>query len=243
MPLVQNVKGGVWDGPAAAALLSSPARRKALIDSLELAVKSYGGSGITFDLENLPASAQRDYLALLTEAGARFAARGWSVAVTVPANDEDWNLAAYGRAADLVIVMAYDEHWQTGTPGAIASKPWFAKAVAQAASKVPSRKLVIGLASYGYDWPPRGPATPVSVQDALARAAAAGVTPTRDPSSGELHFGYSDHGVRHQVWFVDAEASRAQNDKVQSTGLRNLALWRLGTEDPAIWDWLGRRAR
>jgi spore germination protein YaaH len=240
LPVVQNARGGVWDGAGAAALLASPARRKALIDRLDMALRAYQASGVTFDLEDLPPAAQSGYLALLAEARARFAARHWTVAVTVPAANPDWPLGAYAKAADLVILMAYDEHWQTGAAGPIAPLPWFGEAAGRAASQVPPGKLVVGLASYAYDWPKGGAATPLSISDAQALAAAKGVKPARDAASGELHFSYAAAGVAHDVWLVDAEASRAQDAELKRRGLRNAALWRLGVEDPALWGWFGK---
>jgi spore germination protein YaaH len=239
MPLVQNAKGGVWDGAGAAALLASPVRRKALIDKLDAALRSYGARGVMFDLEDLPPAAQSGYLALLGEARARFGQR-WTVAVTVPAGNPDWPLSAYAKAADLLILMAYDQHWQTGAAGPIAPLPWFAQVVGAAASQVPPGKLVVGLASYAYDWPKGGAATPLSVSDAEALAAAKGAKPVRDSASGELHFSYAAAGVPHEVWLVDAQASRAQDGELKRRGLRSSALWRLGVEDPGVWAWFGR---
>jgi spore germination protein YaaH len=196
-----------------------------------------------FDLEDLPATAQPGYLALLTEARARFAARHWQVAVSAPVEDPNWDLAAYGRAADLVIVMAYDEHWLTSRPGPIASPDWFAQALKQAAAAVPASQLFVGMAAYGYDWPAGRAATPVSAPGARARAAASGMSLLRDSPASDPHFRYLRNGVTHEVWFVDAAAGRAQAETARALGLSNLALWRLGTEDPDLWRWFGAGPR
>ena len=239
LPVIQNARDGDWHGADAAALLASPARRKVLLDRLEPDIAASGGSGMVFDFEDLPSRAQPSYLSLLAEAHARFAPRHWRVAVSVPANDSDWDLGAYGRAADLVILMAYDEHWPSSAPGPIASPAWFATAVRQAAAQIPAPKLAVGLASYGYDWPAGGVAKPLSVSEAKALAAKVGATPTRSAPGAEPHFGYTARSVRHQVWFVDAQANRAQADLAQSLGVNTLALWRLGSEDPDLWRWFG----
>jgi len=239
LPVLQNARDGVWHGADAAALLAHPARRKALLDRLEPDIAASGGSGVIFDLEDLPARAQPNYLSLLAEAHTRFAPRHWRVGVSVPANDADWDLAAYGRAADLVVLMAYDEHWPSSVPGPIASPAWFAAAVKQAGAQVPASKLAVGLASYGYDWPAGGVARPLSVSEAKTLAAKVGATPSRSAPGAEPHFSYTARGVRHQVWFIDAQASRAQVDLAQSLGVDTLALWRLGSEDPDLWRWFG----
>ncbi|WP_163777730.1 glycosyl hydrolase family 18 protein, partial [Proteus mirabilis] len=80
--------------------------------------------GVVFDFEELPTASQRDYLALLRDARTRFAAAKLSVAVTVPAQDDDWNMKAYATAADYVILMNYDEHAPATAAGPIASQAW-----------------------------------------------------------------------------------------------------------------------
>jgi len=239
LPVLQNARDGVWHGADAAALLARPARRKALLDQLEPDIAASGGSGLIFDLEDLPTRAQPGYLTLLAEARARFAPRHWRVGVSVPANDDDWDLGAYGRAADLIVLMDYDEHWPSSAPGPIASPAWFSEGVKRAVTQIPASKLAVGLASYGYDWPAGGVAKSLSVSEAKALAAKVGATLTRSAPGAEPHFGYTARGIRHQVWFVDAQASRAQADLARSQGVNTLALWRLGSEDPDLWRWFG----
>ena len=190
-----------------------------------------------FDMEDLPPAAQSNYITFLTEAHQRFAGRHWRVGVCVPADSPEWKLSSYGQAADLVILMAYDEHWQTSGAGAIASPDWFLAVVKQAVAAVPPDRLVIGLASYGYDWPLGRVARPLSVAAARALARRVGATIVRDAPDAQPHFAYSSKGVQHQVWFVDGQANRAEADAAHALGARNLAVWRLGTEDPALWDW------
>lgn len=238
MPLVQNITGGVWDGPDAAALLASPARRAALLDRLEPILAGMGADGVMFDFENLPPAAQSGYQALLAEARARFAARHWPIAVAAPADDDSWSLPAYAGLADYVVLMAYDEHWITGAPGPIASRGWFAAAVREAAAAVPPAKLVVGLAAYAYDWPAGASAQPIAVLDAEALGARPGARIRRDPASGELTVRYVEAGRPHVVWIADAQSNRAEIAAARRLGARNFAVWRLGSEDPTVWSLL-----
>ena len=72
----------------------------------------------------------------LKQGGALFLL-GVTVAIAVPADDPAWNLGAYARVTDKLFLMAYDEHYQGGDPGAIASQRWFEAVVARAARTVP----------------------------------------------------------------------------------------------------------
>jgi spore germination protein YaaH len=164
------------------------------------------------------------------------------VAVAAPAADPAWDLAAYGRAADLVLLMDYDEHWGGGPPGPIASNAWFDAAAARAASAIPPGKLIIGLAVYGCDWSEGAPSAYLSEPEAVARAHMAGVDPKRDPISGNMTFSYLDQGRRHEVWYMDAASSQAQIALARGHGARNFAFWRLGLEAPALWTVFGRQS-
>jgi len=193
-----------------------------------------------FDFEELPPAAQASYISFLTEARERFAGRHWKIGVCVSADSSERDLSSYGQAADLVILMAYDEHWQTGAAGPIASPDWFSSAVKKAVGAIPPDRLVVGLASYGYDWPAGHAARPISVSAARTLAKRTGAAPGRDAPGGQPHFTYTAKGVQHQVWFVDGQSNGAEAETARALGVRNLAFWRLGTEDPALWDWFGK---
>lgn len=233
--MVQNALGGAWDGAGAAALLHDKAASAAVLDQLEAQGVQEKASGLVVDFEDLPPGAQADLQAFLVSARARCRRHGWLLSVTAPPANPDWNLAALGRAADRVILMAYDEHWQTGQPGPIASNPWFVSVVGRAMQQLPSGATVVAVAAYAYDWPPNGPATVLSIPQAQALAARNKVEPERDAASGSAHFTYAAGGAVHGVWMSDAAAVKDQIAVARAAGAREIALWRLGTEDPAIW--------
>jgi spore germination protein YaaH len=233
--MVQNALNGAWDGPGAAALVHDKAGASALLDQLEAQGAHEQAAGLVVDFEDLPPAAQGDLQAFLAAARERCRRHGWTLAVTAPPANPDWNLAALGRSADRLILMAYDEHWQTGQPGPIASDGWFATAVKRAVAQLPPGSAVAAVAAYAYDWPAGGPATVLSIPQALALAAQNKVRPERDKASGSAHFAYMANGVAHRVWMSDAATVKGQVAAARAAGARAIALWRLGTEDPAIW--------
>lgn len=243
LPMVQNAIEGEWDGKGFAALVHDPRLRAKALDRVQAMLARNHANGVFFDFEDFPPSAQRDYLRFLAEARARFAPRGWIVALAVPADDPDWNLAAYARVADRVFVMDYDEHYQGGPPGPIASQKWFVDVVARAARAIPSDKLVIAFGSYSYDWKTGGETEANSVEQAWLDARESGVVPVFDRASGNSSFSYDEDGVHRDVWIADAATARNQLAALDSMGVRAAALWRLGTEDPSLWALFGRAHR
>ncbi|WP_241491930.1 glycosyltransferase [Sphingomonas endophytica] len=235
LPMVQNAAAdGSWDGAGTAALLADPGARRRFAADIEALVAREDGAGVMLDLESLPASAHRDYRRFLSELHARFAPRGWIVALAAPVADPDWDLRAYAAVADRLVLMAYDEHWMGGAAGPIASQPWFARVVAQAVARVGTDKAIVAIGSYAYDWAGRT-TEPLSIADAWTLAARAGVTPQFDAQSGNSHFRYQADGQRHDVWLLDALSAANQMAVIRRTGAAGVALWRLGSEDPQVW--------
>ena len=240
LPMVQNALEGEWDGKGAAALLDDPAARAALLARIERFLAVNHAHGALFDFEELPGSSQGDYLRFLHEAHRRFAPHGWLVTVAVPIDNSDWNLPAYAAAADKLFVMAYDEHYPGGPPGPIASRPWFEAMVSKALHTLPPNKLVVAIGSYSYDWAKGGDTDAISVDEAWLRAKESGVLPKFDPVSGNASFTYQEGTTEHEVWLLDEAAVNDQLRILHGLGVNQIALWRLGTEDPSTWSLFGR---
>lgn len=235
LTMVQNLAGGHWDGAGTAALLHDPAVRARLVGQLGAMVDRQHAAGVTFDFESLPASALGDYVRLLDETHRAFRARRLLVAVTVPADDPHWPLAKIATATDRVVLMDYDQHWQGGTAGPIAAQPWFVDQLRGALAQVPADRLIVALGSYGYDWH-GGTVDALTVEEALGDAHDSDSPPLFDAESGNLRFGYEEAGEAHEVWLMDAATNWNQLQAVRALGVSSVALWRLGSEDPGVWD-------
>jgi peptidoglycan/xylan/chitin deacetylase (PgdA/CDA1 family)/spore germination protein YaaH/GT2 family glycosyltransferase len=245
VPVIQNAAGGKWDGAAAAALMHDPRRRTALIGGIADYLGRTGDAGIMFDFENLPDSSLPDLVKLVDEAHAALAPRGKLVSVTMPIDSPIWPARALARAADKLVLMAYDEHWQGGEAGPIASEGWFAERMTATMRGVPTTKVVAALGNYGYDWHD-GHADALTDEEAWLAARDSATMPTFVPAAGNAGFSYSDeNNHRHDVWMLDAAASWNQLQQLRRMGIQNVGLWRLGSEDPGFWtvlaDWRANR--
>ena len=243
LPMVQNAIQGDWDGKGTAALLADPALRRLTLDRVEAMLVANKADGAFFDLEDLPVGAQPNYRRFLAEARARFAPRHWLVAIAAPVDDDSWNLRAYAAVVDRVVVMAYDEHEQSGPPGPITSQRWFEDAVIRAARQIPAAQMIVAIANYGYDWQQGGPTIGLSVEDAWLHAHESSTMPRFDADSGNSSYSYEEAGKAHEVWLADAATAHNQLAALERFGVRSVALWRLGSEDPALWTLFGRSHR
>ena len=242
VPMIQNAIGGAWDGKGTAALLADPHARTAFLDRLTPWLAANRAGGAFFDFEELPAGAQANYRAFLSEARRRFVPRGWVVAIAAPVGNPDWNMPAYAAVTDKIFLMAYDEHETAGAAGPIASQRWFAEQVAGAARGIPAAKLVVAVGSYAYDWH-NGGGDALSVEEAWQNARDSATVPVFDRVSGNSSYAYSEGGTRHVVWLLDAASVYNQIGFLHRAGVGSVALWRLGSEDPGLWALFGRDHR
>lgn len=233
LPMVQNFGGDEWDGTGTARLLADRSARAKLTARLSAFVAQRHVAGLVMDVEALPASAMQPYLAFLRQLHAALPA-GSILAVTAPAEDERWPLKALAAVSDKVIFMAYDEHWEGGQAGPIAGQDWFVRQVEDARRAIPGDKLAVALGSYAYDW--HGDDTDaLSIEEAWLAAHDSDTVPRFDPASGNAAFAYDDNGQRHDVWMLDAATSWNEMQALKRLGIGDVALWRLGSEDPGFF--------
>ena len=239
LPVVQNFANGQVDPVAARNLLADPRSRRLFLDQLEALLVNVHASGAVFDLEQLDPVSQFNYLQLLREARQRFVKHGWLVTVAVPV-EEPWNLRAFGAIADKLFVMAYDEHSNDGPAGPIASQQWWASSVAKAVRQIPRGKAIVTIGNYGYDWHDGG-GDPDNVEEAWVDAGDSDAKPVFDRVAGNSTFAYEDeNGTPHTVWMLDAASAFNELTLLDRAGIREVAMWRLGMEDPGLWSIFGR---
>ena len=118
-----------------------------------------GWNGITVDLDQLSGADGPGLVAFVAALRARLPS-GDLLAVDVAACSsvaqdiaEGYRLPSLARVAS-VVLMAYDEHGPWFGPGPIGGLPWVERTVDVARSQVPASRLVLGIAAYGFRWPP-----------------------------------------------------------------------------------------
>ena len=241
MGLLDNYNGVVWKSKELAELLAIPASRKRLIsDATEFAVEAKE-VGIVVDFEEIPQKSQPDFKAFIGELAPSLHGAGLKLMVALPARDDEFDYAFFGRQTDAVILMNYDQHWLTSPPGPIAAQDWFVENLKQILRVVPAQKIVVGIANYAYDWAERSKKAPAhaeefSIQEALLHAYESETEVEFDPVSLNPHYSYSDEQDRdHQVWMLDAVTAYNELRASERLGVQGTALWRYGSADSSLW--------
>jgi len=253
MMLVHNLSNGSFSRPLAHRVLSSEARRRALVRDIAEECRAQGYDGVNLDFEYMSPADAAGYGALVGELAAVLRPEGRLVAVCVAARTpsdptNEWSAAfdynALGRAADRVIVMAYDEHYPAGRPGPVASIDWVRGVLQYTLERVPADKLVLGVAAYGYDWvESTGAARPLPAWKAIALAAERGAEMEWDDDAQVPCFRYWNGREAHIVYFESGHSLRRKLSLARRSGLAGVAVWRLGYEDPTAWEAIRRYSR
>jgi cellulose synthase/poly-beta-1,6-N-acetylglucosamine synthase-like glycosyltransferase/peptidoglycan/xylan/chitin deacetylase (PgdA/CDA1 family)/spore germination protein YaaH len=222
--------------------LSDPVARQSFRSELLLYLASDRFKGASLDFEEIPLKAQPGFLALVEELGRDLHARGLRLYVNVPVADKDFDYARLAAASDGLVIMNYDQHQTTSTPGPVAAQDWFISNLRQALKDIPKTRIICAIGSYGYDWGVSPRSRRVvnvdtnNVQEAWLHARESGSEIELDPDSLNPHFAYEeDNRVRHEVWYLDAVTALNQMRSARDLGIRTFALWRLGSEDRSLW--------
>jgi cellulose synthase/poly-beta-1,6-N-acetylglucosamine synthase-like glycosyltransferase/peptidoglycan/xylan/chitin deacetylase (PgdA/CDA1 family)/spore germination protein YaaH len=244
LPMVSNFTDGRWNPLSVRRIISSPERTRRFVSSMVRALRLYGFAGINIDFEELAGDVSGDLQEFQACVYDSLHSLGYLVTQDVVPSNRDYDLAVLGRKNDFLVLMAYDQHFATSSPGPLADQAWVESAIRTAARSVPMKKIILGIPAYGYDWPDHGTAVEVTYYEALANARESEAIVQFDTLGYNLSYGYDDElNIPHVVYFVDAvttfNALRAASDR----GMAGWALWRLGSEDPRIWSFYGRDLR
>jgi len=241
MGLLNNYDGVTWRIKEMAEMLASPAARHNLSrDLVEFAVLSHE-AGVLVDFEEVPDDSQKPYREFVAELAEGMHAVGLKLMVALPARDDAYDYGFFGKQADAIVLMNYDEHWLTSPPGPIASQDWFVENLRQVLEEVPAQKVVVTVGSYAYDWTATTRDKPVTaetltIQEGLLHAYESEAPVEFDTTSLNPHYSYSDEQNHvHQVWMLDAVTAYNELRASERMGVQGTAMWRLGSADTSIW--------
>ena len=241
MGLLNNYDGSQWRTDEMVKMLADPAARQNLVrDVLDFTVRAHE-AGVVVDFIDIPDTSQAHFRAFASEMGTALHSAGLKLMISLPAHNDAFDYKFFGEQCDAIVLMDYDEHWLTSTPGPIASQDWYVENLRQVMQIVPAQKIIVAIAGYAYDWPEdpkKAHDLPQSftIQEALLHAFESETQVEFDPVSLNPHYSYSDeHNHVHQVWMLDAVTAYNELRAGERMGVRGTALWRLGSADTSLW--------
>jgi spore germination protein YaaH len=195
--------------------------------------------GVVIDLEGMTPRDLDQLLTFTRNLSDSVRAHGLgTVVVAVPAGDT----AAYPgglllQSADYIMPMLYDQHWSASPPGPIASPDWVTRLLGARVAEVGAARIVASFPLYGYRWRKTAETEVISYEEARRLANMTNTILNRDIGSWTLHAA-SPEGW--EMWVSDSTLLERLVRDARQLGVTTFALWRLGLEDPAIWNLIGR---
>lgn len=249
------------DHEAIAQLVSNPVvHAQNLVQDILPIMREYGFGELNLDIESTAAAssgAAANFTKFTRELKSQLTPHNISLTVDITGQDlikkTLINPNEVGQIADHVLVMTYDFHHPgSKVTGAVA--PLFGagvtaeydvvSAIKKASDAIPSKKIILGLPLYGYEWETiddtlGGAVIPGTGMTASTRridellAVCSSCSAKFDQVSKESYVIYQDAmtGAYHQLFFPDRRSTQAKLEFMEDKKLGGIGLWALGYED------------
>ena len=239
-----------FDGNLIHAILNDTVKQKKFIQQIVDTLTTYNFQGINVDFEEINEPTNKPLSRFQKNLYNALHAKNMVVTQDVSAMNNDYDFEQLSNYNDYVILMAYDQYSNTTGPGPISDQKWVEDAVDDAAKKMDSKKIILGLGGYGYDWSSwtnKNGEKDSAVDDktyseAIDRARAAKALIDFNNDNYNLNYTFTEKLydnsaplIKHNVWFTDAATTFNIMRFADEYGLAGTALWRMGSEDPRIW--------
>jgi spore germination protein YaaH len=237
MALITSYYGNRFHPEIIRGLGGSPQAAGITAGAIAALIDSTAYRGVVIDFEGMTPRDLDALLAVTRAVADSVRAHGvHTVVIAVPAGDT----AAYPSAlllesADLIMAMLYDQHWGGSPPGPIASPDWVARNLGTRVAEVGAARIVAAFPLYGYRWRKSAETEVISFDDARRLTTMTNTALVRDIPSETLH-ATSPEGW--ELWVSDRGLLEKLVHDARQLGVRSFALWRLGLEDQAVWDFI-----
>lgn len=245
-----------WNRERGVAMFS---RMDVVVDELVTAVVENNLDGVNVDIENMTEGSRKwyvDFVKLLREK----MPEGKIVAVSVAANPKGWttgwhgsyDYAELGKYADYLMIMAYDEHYEGGEAGSVASFEFIEESIKYALKHVTKDKIVLGLPLYARYWKVGATsggaaASYIQVQnliskydskatyDSETKSMKAIITIKESDEKPKIYGKTLDTG-EYEFWYESDETIKEKLELINTYDLKGAGTWRLGMENVSMWD-------
>src|SRR5438067_2051204 len=241
MPLLTNLVGDTWQPEAIENLAHGPAdRQERFFAKVVSVLRDAKARGVVIDWEQIDPAYKKDITTFIDKFCDALHNDDKELWLNVqPGQDIDYiDFDELSDNVDRFVASLFDETSDIDPPGPLGSRSWFEGWLRVLMEGGDSKQWIISLGSYGYDWTVGGKkAELISFAEAMSRAENAeieGVAVTGPVSNPFFYF--EDHDKEHAVWFLDVVTFLNELREVRDQKAGGFALYRLGTEDPAIWE-------
>jgi len=237
VPMLSNFFNKRWNGDSTFVMLKNPKTRKALISRIKNLLDKNDFQGINIDLESLPKGAHPYLLQFSKELSTTLHAQGYLTTIDINPTDEGVTYKDISQYYDFIFLMAYNEHSPDDAPGSISSLNFVERSIDAAMKEVASDKIILCVASYGFDWEKGKPGTRITYQGLISTAKERNEPVYFNFGQSDLTlYYYDDNGIEHEAHCNDAAGTFNIIRTAQDYNAAGVSLWYLGSGDERIWN-------
>lgn len=241
MPLLTNLVGDTWQPEAIENLAHGPSNRQdRFIENVLGILRNAKAAGVVVDWQQIDPAYKKDITKFIDKFADALHDDNKELWLCVqPGQELDYlDIDTLADNVDRFVAMLFDETSETDPPGPLASRSWFEGWVHVLLEGSDTKQWIIAIGSYGYDWTIGGKkAELIAFAEAMSRANDAEIKSVEvSGPSYSPYFYFQDEDKEHAVWFLDVVTFLNQVRAVRDQKAGGFALYRLGSEDPAIWD-------
>lgn len=246
-----------WNRAAGVAALEN---MDSTVDTIVSTINKYNLDGINIDIENVTHTHRDKYTELVKRLRLALPTSK-EVSVAVAANPYGWaegwhgsyDYAALAQYADYLFIMAYDEHYEGGEAGPVASMEFVENSIRYALEECPPEKIVLGIPFFGRIWSASndrvsGIGVSNNRLEQIIADTGGKVTFDREHMSPKAEFTIKDgesinvSGVtlapgNYVAWFENDDSIKYKLSLVDKYSLKGAGNWSLGQENKNVWDY------
>lgn len=229
-------------------ILNNPVAQANLINNVISKMQEKNYYGVDVDFEYLFPEDREAYNQFLLELKTAITPLGYilttAVAPKTSKNQEGLlyeahDYAFHGKVSDHVIIMTYEWGYTYGPPMAVAPANQVKRVLDYAVTEIPSRKILMGMPNYGYDWNipyvEGTAASSISNVGAVDLAREVGSFINFDNVQKAPYFNYWQGSQEHVVWFDDARSTYERLKFVEEYDLGGVSYWTINQFFPQNW--------
>lgn len=226
--------------------LSNENSRKKIIDKTIELCKKYGMKGLNIDFEGFKISDRDIFTTFVKELSEKAKSENIMISVDVtPQISSDVTKEPYDRKAlaeicDLVVIMAYDQHWSSSEKsGSVAEYPWVEGSINVLFKSIPRDKMILGVPLYSRLWCEKNgkvSSKAISMDQTNNIIGSKGLTPKWNDECGQFYVEFNEGDALYKIWLEEKNSLALKTSLVNKYKLRGVASWRLGFETFDIWD-------
>lgn len=238
-------------------------KREALAQQIANVIFKYNLDGVNVDIENLTEADRENYVDFVRRLRNKLG-YGKTLSVAVAPNPYNistgwqgsYDYTALAKYSDYLMVMAYDESYQGGPAGPVASAPFVERSIKYAIERVPKNKIVLGIPFYGRLWKTDGSYGGYGVSNATAEQliqkyngkvtydinaqTPKAVITIKQSDEKPTVLGRKLDAGSYVIWFENERSIKYKLSLVQKYDIKGTGSWSLGQETEDTWAYYDR---